>query len=113
MWPLFRYWERPPGVRVRVLGAGSVATFLHRKRLVPVIFENAFCVFQKMGKVLSVLAIGAGAMTVSHLNDSYFWVVSQFSKMSTNVALRSHTIATLLQGITAILLIQVLSLFLL
>ena len=67
----------------------------------------------EMGKVLSVLAIGAGAMTVSHLNDSYFWVVSQFSKMSTNVALRSHTIATFLQGITAILLIQVLSLFLL
>ena len=67
----------------------------------------------EMGKALSVLAIGAGAMTVSHLNDSYFWVVSQFSKMSTNVALRSHTIATLLQGITAILLIQVLSLFLL
>ena len=67
----------------------------------------------EMGKVLSVLAIGAGAMTVSHLNDSYFWVVSQFSKMSTNVALRSHTVATLLQGITAILLIQVLSLLLL
>ena len=74
---------------------------------------DALGLSSEMGKVLSVLAIGAGAMTVSHLNDSYFWVVSQFSKMSTNVALRSHTIATLLQGITAILLIQVLSLFLL
>ena len=67
----------------------------------------------EMGKVLSVLAIGAGAMTVSHLNDSYFWVVSQFSKMGTGVALRSHTIATLFQGVTAILLIQGLSLLLL
>ena len=67
----------------------------------------------EMGKVLSVLAIGAGAMTVSHLNDSYFWVVSQFSKMSTGVALRSHTIATFFQGVTAILLIQGLSLLLL
>ena len=74
---------------------------------------DALGLSSEMGKVLSVLAVGAGAMTVSHLNDSYFWVVSQFSKMSTNGALRSHTIATLLQGITAILLIQVLSLFLL
>ena len=35
-----------------------------------------------MGRVLCVMAIGAGAMTVSHANDSYFWVVSQFSRMS-------------------------------
>ena len=26
--------------------------------------------------VLAVMAIGAGAMTVSHANDSYFWVVT-------------------------------------
>ena len=25
---------------------------------------------------LTVIAIGAGAMTVSHANDSYFWVVT-------------------------------------
>ena len=67
----------------------------------------------EMGKVLVVLSIGAGAMTVSHLNDSYFWVVSQFSNMSTSTALRCHTITTLLQGITGIILIQVLSLILL
>lgn len=52
-------------------------------------------------KVLAVLAIGAGAMTVSHVNDSYFWVVSQFSNMSVKTALRGHTLATLSQGITA------------
>jgi GntP family gluconate:H+ symporter len=32
-----------------------------------------------VGLALTVLAIGAGAMTVSHANDSYFWAVSQFS----------------------------------
>ena len=37
-------------------------------------------------------------MTVSHLNDSYFWVVSQFSNMNTNTALRCHTVITLFQG---------------
>ncbi|WP_224490806.1 GntP family permease [Robertkochia flava] len=54
---------------------------------------------------LTVLAIGAGALTVSHVNDSYFWVVSQFSDLSVKQALGSHTLATLFQGITGILVI--------
>ena len=92
-------------------GSSTVSIITTAAMIAPLL--AALGLSSEMGKVLSVLAIGAGAMTVSHLNDSYFWVVSQFSKMSTNVALRSHTVATLLQGITAILLIQVLSLLLL
>ncbi|NKI32591.1 GntP family permease [Croceivirga thetidis] len=57
-------------------------------------------------KALAVLAIGAGAMTVSHVNDSYFWVVSQFSNMKLKTALKGHTLATLFQGLVAILLIS-------
>jgi GntP family gluconate:H+ symporter len=48
-------------------------------------------------------------MTVSHVNDSYFWVVSQFSDMDTTTALRTHTLATLFQGIAAITVIAVLA----
>jgi len=62
-----------------------------------------------VAKALVVLSIGAGSMTVSHLNDSYFWVVSQFSGMDTSTALRSHTLATLFQGLTGILFIAVLT----
>ena len=32
--------------------------------------------------VLVVMAIGAGAMTVSHANDSYFWVVTNFGGLT-------------------------------
>jgi len=60
-----------------------------------------------LAKALVVLAIGAGSMTVSHLNDSYFWVVSQFSDMDTATALRCHTMATLLQGIAGIIVIAI------
>ena len=67
----------------------------------------------EMGKVLTVLSIGAGAMTVSHLNDSYFWIVSQFSNMNTKTALHCHTASTLLQGLTSIVMIKIISLFLL
>jgi GntP family gluconate:H+ symporter len=65
----------------------------------------------EMSRALAVLAVGAGAMTVSHINDSYFWVVSQFSGMNTKTTLKSHTIATLLQGIFAILLLSLIQIF--
>lgn len=58
--------------------------------------------------VLTVLAIGAGAMTVSHANDSYFWVVSQFSGLSVKDAYRSYTIMTGLQGLTALVMVVLL-----
>ncbi|KAA1214925.1 GntP family permease [Vibrio cholerae] len=67
----------------------------------------------EMGRALSVMAIGAGAMTVSHANDSFFWVVSQFSRMSVGLAYRAQTMATLVQGVTAMAVVYVLSLVLL
>ena len=51
---------------------------------------------------LVVMAIGAGAMTVSHVNDSFFWVVTEFSGMTVTDAYKAQTMATLLQGVTTI-----------
>ncbi|MDO4427538.1 MAG: GntP family permease [Moraxella sp.] len=66
-----------------------------------------------MGRVLCVMAIGAGAMTVSHANDSYFWVVSQFSKMSVPQAYKAHTVATGIQGVVSMVFVWGLSVVLL
>ncbi|TKA88748.1 GntP family permease [Guyparkeria sp. SB14A] len=65
-----------------------------------------------MGMVLAVMAVGAGAMTVSHANDSFFWVVSQFSRMKVSTAYKTFTTATLLQGISAMITIYILGLIL-
>ncbi|MDH1264648.1 GntP family permease [Pseudomonas sp. GD03944] len=67
----------------------------------------------EMGRVLTVMAIGAGAMTVSHANDSFFWVVTQFSRMTVATAYRAQTVATLIQGVVGILTVWLLSLVLL
>jgi GntP family gluconate:H+ symporter len=67
----------------------------------------------EMGRVLTVMAIGAGSMTVSHANDSFFWVVSQFSRMKVSTAYRAVTMATLVQGVTGIITVWLLSLVLL
>jgi GntP family gluconate:H+ symporter len=64
-----------------------------------------------IGQMLTVMAIGCGAMVVSHVNDSYFWVVSQFSKMNLTTAYRAQTLATLVQGITGIIVVSILGLF--
>lgn len=56
-----------------------------------------------MELALLVMAIGGGAMTVSHTNDSYFWVVSQFSGISLKDALRSYTVLTGLQGLSVLI----------
>lgn len=52
--------------------------------------------------VLTVLAIGAGAMTVSHANDSYFWVVTTFSGLDAKSGYKTQTVSTLILGVTAI-----------
>jgi GntP family gluconate:H+ symporter len=53
------------------------------------------------GRALAVVSIGAGSMVVSHVNDSYFWVVTGFSKMSLKEGYRLQTLGTLVQGCTA------------
>ena len=57
---------------------------------------------------LVVMAIGAGAMTVSHVNDSFFWVVTEFSGMTVTDAYKAQTMATLLQGVTTIVVTMIL-----
>ncbi|MGE7185506.1 GntP family permease [Peribacillus sp. NPDC006672] len=52
---------------------------------------------------LVVMAVGAGAMTVSHVNDSFFWVVTQFSGMKVTDAYKAQTMATLIQGVVTII----------
>lgn len=64
----------------------------------------------ELGRVFCVMAIGAGAMTISHANDSFFWIVSQFSRMSVAQAYKAHSMATGIQGMTSILFIWLLTL---
>ncbi len=59
---------------------------------------------------LTVMAIGAGAMTVSHANDSYFWVVTNFGEMTPDQGYKTQTGMTLVLGIAAMIEIFILSL---
>lgn len=56
----------------------------------------------EMGKVWAILALGVGSMTVSHANDSYFWIVTQMGGLDVKSAFRSHSVGTLLQGLVGL-----------
>ncbi len=66
--------------------------------------------FTTPGRITLVcMAIGAGAMTVSHANDSFFWVVTNFGAMSPDRGYKTQTVNTLLLGLSAMLEIFLLS----
>ncbi len=53
-------------------------------------------------RALTVVTIGAGSMVVSHANDSYFWVVTGFSKMTVKQGYKLQTVGSLVQGCVSI-----------
>jgi GntP family gluconate:H+ symporter len=65
------------------------------------------------GKMLAVLAMGAGSMMISHSNDAYFWVISKFSDIDTRTMLRVHSVASILMGLVTMIVIYLFSLIML
>lgn len=61
-------------------------------------------------KVFTTVAIGAGALGISHANDSGFWVVTQLSGMTTKQGNLTHSIGTIIAGVTAISIVYALTL---
>ena len=64
-------------------------------------------------KLLTVLAMGAGSMMISHSNDAYFWVISKFSDIDVRTMLRVHSIASVLMGLITMIIVYILSLIIL
>lgn len=65
------------------------------------------------GTVLATLATAAGAMMVSHITDTYFWIVAQFSGLDESTVIKTHTMATFIMGLTAMATIWLLACLLL
>tara|TARA_R110000824_G_scaffold336_1_gene1764 strand:+ start:183953 stop:185272 length:1320 start_codon:yes stop_codon:yes gene_type:complete len=89
-------------------GSSTVAIITTAALMAPLMSTLGF--ESSLGKALVVLVIGAGSITVSHVNDSYFWVVAKFSEMDTATALKTHTVASFLMGMTGLIVIQILAL---
>jgi gluconate:H+ symporter, GntP family len=54
------------------------------------------------GTGLAALAVGAGAMTATHVNDDYFWLTANKARLSPLRAIATVSVGTLLQGLIAV-----------
>ncbi|MEE9166139.1 MAG: GntP family permease [Candidatus Neomarinimicrobiota bacterium] len=89
-------------------GSSTVAIITAASLLAPLLEPLGFD--SGLGKALTVVAIGAGSMVVSHANDSYFWIVTQLSNMDVKTGYRLQTVGTLVVGLAAAVIVWVISL---
>lgn len=87
-------------------GSSTVAILTTASFVLPLL--NSFGIGDSTGRLFTVLAIGSGAMTLSHVNDSYFWVVIKSLGLNVRQGITSFSLATLFQGIIGIATVLVL-----
>ena len=63
-----------------------------------------------MGRVIAMLACAAGGMMVFHGNDDFFWVTATTSEMDTAIAYKTIPVISMLQSLTALVTVFILSL---
>jgi len=77
-------------------GSSTVAIIATAGIVAPLI--ESLGLAEPTARALVVVAIGAGSMVVSHVNDSYFWVVTQLSNMTVSQGYKLQTLGTLIEG---------------
>jgi gluconate:H+ symporter, GntP family len=92
-------------------GSGTVAIIAGASLMYPLL--TPLGMDTPAAKALVVVALGAGGMIASHVNDSYFWVVTQFSGMNINQGYKLQTLGTLTVGLFSSLAAWLLSLLIL
>jgi len=90
-------------------GSSTVALITAASIVFPMMGSLGFVT--EMDKALLVISIGAGSMVVSHANDSFFWVVTQMSGMNIAKGYKLHSLGTLVIGLTSIISVLIISLF--
>jgi GntP family gluconate:H+ symporter len=92
-------------------GSGTVAIITGASLMAPLL--TPLGMDSPMAKALVVVALGSGSLMASHVNDSYFWVVTQLSKMNVNQGYRLQTLGTFTIGVVASFATWLISIFIL
>jgi len=90
-------------------GSSTVAIITTASILSPMMADLGFD--SEIGRAMFVVAIGAGSAVVSHLNDSLFWIFTQLTGVNATFSLKRYTPGTFILGITAMIALSILSLF--
>ena len=86
-------------------GSSTVAIVTTASLIAPMMEALGFVT--PVGRALAVMSLCSGAMVMSHVNDSCFWVVTQLSGMNVKTGCKLHGLGTLLGGLTAMLVVWI------
>lgn len=75
-------------------GSSTVAIVTTASLIAPMMEALGFV--SPVAKALAVMSLCSGAMVMSHVNDSFFWVVTQLSGMNVKTGCKLHGLGTLL-----------------
>lgn len=89
-------------------GSSTVAIITTSSIMAPMV--GALGLESEIAKALMVLAIGAGSLVASHINDSMFWIMTQMTNMDIKTGFRLQTFGTILLGFAAAFMIWCLGL---
>jgi GntP family gluconate:H+ symporter len=92
-------------------GSSTVAIITTASLVSPMISQLGMD--SEWGRLLTILSMGAGSMIVSHANDSYFWVVSNFSEIDPGTTLKVYSSSTIVMGIVVFICVWITSLIIL
>ncbi|MDG1571080.1 GntP family permease [Robiginitalea sp. M366] len=90
-------------------GSSTVALITTASIIAPL--QGALGFDTPLAQAMAVVAIGAGSAVVSHANDSFFWVVTQLLGLDTARGYRTHTMGTAILGLSAMICLSLLYLF--
>lgn len=92
-------------------GSSTVAIITSASFVAPMI--SMLGLDSEWGRIMAMLSMGAGSMMVSHANDSYFWVVSNFSEIDPGTNLKVYSSSTIVMSIVVFTFVWITSLFIL
>lgn len=95
--PLIFAWLLAAAVRVAV-GSATVAISLSAALVAPIAAAHP-----GVSKELLVIAMGAGSLILSHLNDGGFWFVKEYLNMSVAQTLKTWTVLETIISVTGLL----------
>ncbi|MGP9844085.1 GntT/GntP/DsdX family permease [Brachybacterium sp. 107] len=84
-------------------GSGTVATLSAAGIVQSTVLAGDYSSLQV---ALIILAIGLGSLTLSHINDSGFWIATKFLGLSVADGLRTWTVLTTVLGVSAMVILS-------
>ena len=83
-------------------GSSTSSMIIVSSIIFPIISDFSFSVYEL---TMIILSIGSGSMMISHVNDSYFWIVTKQTDLNLSKGLKYFSLMTIIQSIGTFLFI--------